>query len=164
MVIACLIFFTGMSIHASAAEWWMPRTTLKNDLNIYLSADSSSDVILKVPQGTPLEEQARNDDFTWIRIKTHEGVQGYVAKTSVIKFETVLNYLQGVVFNEITFYRLDSDFYFKAAGWCYVLPTEVIREQPIGVENSKTIKQYLDENGGIPKLTESQRSNCGFEN
>lgn len=164
IAIACLIFFTGLSLHASAAEWWMPRTTLKNDLNIYVAADSGSDVIHKVPQSTALEEQARNESFTWLRVKTHDGIQGYVAKSSVVKFETPLNYLQEKVFEEIKYYRVGVEFYLKAADFCYALPISVIQAQEIGVEHEKSIKDYLDDNGGLKPLTPEQRANCGFEN
>lgn len=149
---------------SATGDYWMPRHTLTNDLNVY-EGPSSTDysVIFTVPKNTPLREEASSTDYPkWLRV-SFSGGEGYVYKPSVDAYDTPLNYLQKTFANELVFYRVGGAFYFLVAEWCYIVLDSQIRAVPQGPENKQTLKQYLDKNGGIPSLTDEQRINCGFE-
>ena len=159
------VFFTGLSIlivtgsmQVMAAEpetrFWMPRTTLQNDLNVYASPDSSSHVEFKAKQGQALREVGVSGN--WIEVQW-QGFEGYAYSNSVVKYKYSSDWLFNKIINEVTYFAYGDILFILTIGKCFTLPMDVIR----GVdENKKTLQQHLDSVGGLRPLTVDEQEAC----
>jgi len=158
------LFFTGMMfliatgiMQASAAEFWMPRTTLKDDLKVRSAPTSSSSTVFKAKQGESLRQVSVSGK--WIQVQRN-GFEGYVYKPSVVKFKNDSGYFYNKIFQEITYFIQSRTIFIKVGAMCFVIPLDVVESLEQGYDNKQTIQEYLDGIGGLRAITDDEMNTC----
>jgi len=158
MKLITLILLT-FSLTSLSQDYWMPRETLKNNLNIYQEKTSKSKVVCAVSQGRAMKKISTGLNWMLVSISMCEG---YVYKKSIVPFKTKLTYMQGLVADEVQIHRVDKMLYIDVGGWCYFIDVDNLTDIPSGKDSAITIRDHLDNNGGFDKLTDEIKENCNF--
>jgi len=148
-----------LSFSVSAQNYYMPKESLKNYLNIYAEPSASSKVICAVSPGRAMEHLETIP--RWYKISIDLCV-GYVSKGSAIPFVTNLTYVEGLAADQVGIHILNGMVYLNVGGLCYFIDLGRLNEIPIGKENAVNIRKFLDDRGGMDNLTEEIKENCDF--
>lgn len=149
----------NVSAQDYSKDYWMPRETLKNKLNIYQEKTSKSHVICAVGQGRAMKKISTG--LNWLKVSISL-CEGYVYKKSIVPFEQDFTYVQGLAADEIEIHRVNNMMYFYVGGWCYFVNLDNLKDIPQGKDNAITLRTHINNIGGLDNLTDEIKANCNF--
>lgn len=154
-----LLLLILLSFSVSAQNYWEPGDNVTNYLNIYEEPSASSRQLCAVSPGRAMKHI---ESIPYWHLISIDLCVGYISKAYTKPFETDLTYVQGLAADEVKIHLLNGMFYFNVGKWCYFFDLGRLNELPIGKENAITIRQYLNDRGGMDNLTKTIADNCNF--
>jgi len=155
-----LLILFSFSVNA-APNYFMPKESLKTDLRIRLASTVKSVIVCRVKPYTALKHILKRDN--WYLVETSDpDCKGYVSSGSVVPFDDDLWFIADKVFNGMWVHKVGSVLYVSAAELCFIMDTTEFENIPIGKDEAITVKQYINNRGGLDGLTQEQRKNCNF--
>lgn len=160
IILAILFLSIG---YVSAANYYMPRETLKTDLRLRDGPSVTSKTTCRVGQFTSLRRVHKTG--RWYKVIAIK-CTGWVSQSSVVAFQTQLPWAMEKVAEDTTAHTIGNVLYFSIpVGFkkhCFFVNLNELNEIPEGKENAITLMEYLNERGGLDGLTQEIHDNCNF--
>jgi len=154
-----ILLLLSFSVTA-APNYWMPKESLVNDLKIRDCPATNCRIIYEAPKFKALKHVSKSG--AWYKIETPNG-EGYASSRSLVEFDADLWYIANKVFNGMWVHKVGSVLYVSAAELCFIMDTTEFENVPEGKDQAITVKQYINNRGGLDGLTAEQRLNCNFK-
>jgi len=142
-----------------APNYWMAKESLVNDLRVRTDPTVKSKIIYEAPKFKALKHISNSGN--WYKVETPNG-EGYASKSSVVPFDEDLWFIADKVFKGMWVHKVGTVLYISAAEICFIVDTAEFENIPEGKDNAITVKQYINNRGGLDGLTPEQRKNCNF--
>jgi len=161
-LIVLLVLF---SFNAIPADFYMSK--LENDIKLREASTTKARTLCTAEKGASLEYiSASSTTSRWIVVQTPD-CRGHVAKSSVEPFVADLTHLQKYIGNITTIHRVVTEgvtkIIIRLGPWCYIVDEGNFPSIPEGKEDAVTVVEYLNNIGGMPKLSREDALNCNFQ-